>query len=290
MLIFFMLASLGVFCIPANPKTLKAIDVQKLREIGLIGIVGSGGPYSVYSKDEAPQFDYEIFNLGIPTLGICLFFQMIAYHCGATVRPGKIREYGGHKTEVCDADSPLLLFAEMPSHFTAWYNHNDEVDESTSTLRVTARSANGLVAAGEAGKLYGVIYHPEMSNCEFGRAIFANFCFGICGAKDRFQTENIVTAKVDALRVRIGNNRGVIALSGGVDSSVSAELIHLAVGDSSGQVRAIYFTGLTVTKIGSSCKGILGISRGLSSKLLTLRTTSSERLRIKRRISKFAKQ
>ncbi|MDO8482341.1 MAG: hypothetical protein Q7S86_00800, partial [bacterium] len=241
-LIYMRLASLGVYCQLADPATMRAEDVRKLHDAGLIGIVISGGPKSVYSQIDYVSFDSEIFDLKIPIFGICLGFQMWANWLGATVKPSPVKEYNPvQDTQIVDKQSPLL--AGLPKLFKLAQNHGDVIEKSP-VIYVTAFSEQGFVAVGESAYLHGIQGHPEMSHTEHGQRIFENFCFGICGAKDRFPAENVAVTKIAALRAKIGKNNILIALSGGVDSSVAAELVHHAVGSNPGQVSVVYIKGL----------------------------------------------
>lgn len=233
-------AKLGVYCLPANPKTMTAADVRK---VAPVGIIISGGPYSVYSKREPVPFDNEIFYLKIPALGICLGFQMWAHYLGATVRPAQIPEYGGHRVLVRPTLVVVQLFFGIPDSFTVWQSHSDEIIAS-NRFSVTACSERGLVAAGEVWNLHGVQFHPEVSDTEYGAKILENFCFRICGATNRFPAQDIAEQKITALQERIGNKRVLIALSGGSDSSVTAFLIERALDGRTGQARAVYIKGL----------------------------------------------
>lgn len=242
-LIYMKVSGLGVYCVPANPKTMTAEDVDSLKSIGLKGIIISGGPYSVSSTTEPPPFDNEIFSLCIPTLGICLGFHMWAKYIGAKVLPAKAGEFNpSSKATVTDKEAGL--FRGVPESFVLAQSHNDEIQRGCVTMCVTALSENGMIAGGEAQHLHGIQGHPEKSQTVYGQKIFENFCFAICGAQCRFPTIDVVMEKVDAIRSRIGKKKVLIALSGGVDSTVTAELIHGAVGDDSGQVRAVYLKGL----------------------------------------------
>ncbi|MDO8590485.1 MAG: hypothetical protein Q7R65_00730 [bacterium] len=241
-LIFMMLAKIGVFCVLANPKTMTAEDVRKLQDNGLIGMVGSGGPYSVYSKTEAIPFDKKIFEIEVPFLGICLSFQLWTHYLGADVVPAKVKDYNPIASLlVCDKKAPL--FAGLPKSFVLAQSHSDEVLPSPVFI-VTAKSETGHIAAGEAQHLHGIAGHPEISQSRYGREIFENFCFGICGAKNRFPVEDVANKKVAALYNRIGKKRVVVPASGGVDSSVALELLHRAFGDNLGQIRILYIKGL----------------------------------------------
>lgn len=233
-------AKLGVYCLPANPKTMTADDVRK---VAPVGIIISGGPYSVYSETEPVPFDSQIFELRIPVLGICLGFQMWAYYRRVTVQPAAVSEYGGHRIRV--SHSGALLFFGIPDSFIVWQSHSDEIAApDRGILGVLARSERGLVAAGEMQHLHGVQFHPEVSDTEYGAKLLGNFCFRICGAQDCFPAQDIAERKIVALREQIGDKRVLIALSGGSDSSVVAFLFERALEGRKGQARGVYLKGL----------------------------------------------
>lgn len=238
-LIMMQVAKLGVFCQLANPKTMTAQDVRMLNPKG---IIISGGPYSVYSETERVPFDYAILELRIPVLGICLGFQMIARHLGGRVVRARSGEYSPQvPVKIVDRASPL--FSGLPDSFRMAMSHGDEV-LPWPILVTTARSENWLIAAGEAGHLYGIQGHPEKSHTEYGARIFENFCFGICEAQERFPAVQVADRKIVALRKRIGADTALITLSGGVDSSVSLELLRRAAQERCGQVHGLYIQGL----------------------------------------------
>ncbi len=242
------LEKLGVFCLVADPASVTAQDV---RTLGPVGIIVSGGPASVHS--EPPPFDDAIFDLGIPTLGICLGFQMIAKHLGVPVVPGRTREFGVHRAGTFDVDSeppfggPSPLFQGCGVRFNVLQSHGDSVAMQAPlriTLAVTGAGATGGAGAGEYKHLYGVQFHPEVTETEKGPQIFENFCFGICGAKDRFPARDVAARKIAALREQIGDKKVLLALSGGSDSATVAHLLREAVQCQPGKIRGVYIRGI----------------------------------------------
>lgn len=220
-LIVQQLAKLGVFCLVADPATTTAEDVKK---IAPAGIVVSGGPASVES--EPPPFDEKIFDLGIPTLGVCLGFQMWAKHVGAPVTSGKKREFGVHTFHVAKEDP---LFFGIGKDTEVLQSHGDAIQESDK-LVVLGSTENAPVAAGRHEHLWGVQFHPEVTESKEGAKIYENFCVDICGITDRFPAENIAEKKVKELQEVIGSDKKIlIALSGGSDSSVVAYLLKAAM-------------------------------------------------------------
>ncbi|MBI2476113.1 MAG: hypothetical protein HYV67_02635 [Candidatus Taylorbacteria bacterium] len=241
-LIMNLMSVLGVFCLQANPKTMTAADVLKLRKVGLIGMIGSGGPYSVYSTTEPVPFDSKIFETKVPFFGICLSFQMWANHLGARVIPAKVKDFNpSARMLVLDKEAPL--FKGLPASFVVAQSHSDEILEFPG-IHITARSETGHVAAAEAGHLHGIQGHPEMSQSEYGRQILGHFCRIVCDAKDRFPVADVAAEKIQALRKRIDKKKVVVPASGGADSSVALELLREALGENAEQIRVVYIAGL----------------------------------------------
>ncbi len=241
-LIFQKLAKLGVYCLVADPASVTAQDVSDLSPTG---IILSGGPASVHA--EPPPFDAGIFDLGIPVLGICLGFQMWAKHVGADVKAGRRKEFGLHEM-IITGDSPLFIgFGQMT---LVLQSHGDEIG-SGSPLTIHGFSdclteggfASGIVAAASYRHLYGVQFHPEVSDTENGLTLFENFCFGVCGATDRFPAEDISQQKIAELRQQIGTKKVLLALSGGSDSSTVAYLLKHATSGRE-QLCGVYIKGI----------------------------------------------
>jgi len=233
-LIKLQLDRLGVYCLVADPTHIKVADVKLLAPTG---IIVSGGPASVHT-DVLP-FDTGIYELGIPVLGICLGFQMWAAHHGATVAPALNREFGVHSLSVAPIGSPL--FEGIPASTKVLQSHGDRI-EPGDQIEVLAGTDNAPVAAGHLGHLWGVQFHPEVTASEHGGQVFENFCFNICGAKDRFPAEDVAGRKVAEIRERVGAGKVLLALSGGSDSSVVATILAAAL--KPGQIRAVYIRGI----------------------------------------------
>ncbi len=231
-LIFQELAKLGVYCLVADPASVTAEDVATLKPIG---IILSGGPASVHS--EPPPFDSKIFDLGIPVLGICLGFQMWAKHLGIRVASGH-QQLSVHNA-IMHAQN--LLLADCPTEMPVLQSHGDEVS-ADGRLAIFA-TCDGVVAAAGHRHFYGVQFHPEVHETAYGRTIFENFCFKICGAKDRFPAQDVAKQKIDELRQQIGDKKVLLALSGGADSSTVAYLLKHATNGAS-QLRGIYIRGI----------------------------------------------
>lgn len=200
----------------------------KLMENPPQGIILSGGPNSVF-EDGAPGIDPEIFNLGIPVLGICYGMQLMSQQLGGKVVPGESREYG--KTEMATAPGNEL-FAGLPEKFTVWMSHGDRVAQIPEGFKISASSANCPYAAirNEAKRFYAIQFHPEVVHTQHGNHIIGNFLFKICGCKADWKLTTWVDDTVEKLRDQIGDGEVVLGLSGGVDSSVVAVLLHKAIG------------------------------------------------------------
>lgn len=227
---------LGVYCLVADPSRVTAADIKALAPIGLLL---SGGPASVH--DQAPPFDTAIFDLNIPTLGICLGFQLWAQHRGAKVTPAPRREFGTHLLQIDDPSS--ALFQGIESNQPVLQSHGDRI-EQLAGLEVLATTDHAPIAAGRMTNLWGVQFHPEVSETVCGPRLFANFIFDVCGAKDRFPASDVAKRKIAELRQQIGNSKVLLALSGGSDSSVVAHLLKAAVQESHGQLHALYIKGI----------------------------------------------
>ena len=225
------LAKLGVFCVVADPASVTADDVKKAAPAG---IIVSGGPASVFN--EPPPFDEKIFDLGIPTLGICLGFQMWAKHVGAPVTPSDMREFGVHTFKIRGED---VLFQGIEKETKVLETHGDSVEES-SVLTNLGATDNAPVAAGRYKHLWGVQFHPEVTDTEAGLKMYENFCVSICGITDRFPAHNIAEQKTLELRKQIAGKKVLIALSGGSDSSVVAYLLK----EAGATLKGVYIRGI----------------------------------------------
>jgi GMP synthase (glutamine-hydrolysing) len=198
------------------------------------GIILSGGPASVMDK-KSPNPDKGIFKLGIPILGICYGMQIIARDCGGRVNAalarkcGVSREFGKAELFV-DVNSDL--FAHLPGNFTCWASHGDYVKKLPPGFIVSAHTANVPFAAitNRRKKIYGVQFHPEVTHTEKGNQIIANFLFKACGCLARWTTQSFIKESIENIKKAIGKDKVVLGLSGGVDSSVAALLIHKAIG------------------------------------------------------------
>jgi GMP synthase (glutamine-hydrolysing) len=192
------------------------------------GIVFSGGPSSVY-EDGAPLCDPALFDAGIPILGICYGMQLMAKVLGGEVRGGEQREYGKTELSVLDHDD---LFEGLNPRLIGWMSHGDRVDRVPPGFVETARTPSALAAMSDRGRrLLGVQFHPEVVHTPWGVEVFRNFLYKQCGCRETWTAESVVTTSVQAIQNQVEQGKVVCALSGGVDSAVTAGLVHRAVGE-----------------------------------------------------------
>ncbi len=203
--------------------------IDKLRELKPSGLILSGGPMSVY-EEGAPSCDPALFELGVPILGICYGMQLMARTLGGTVERTGSREYG--KTELVITDEGTL-FEGLPLEQTVWMSHGDKVTYAPPGFDVTARTAASPVAAMEStGKgHYGVQFHPEVVHTPAGMDILKNFLYRACDCLPTWTMSSVIEDSVADIRERVGGEKIICGLSGGVDSAVAAVLVHKAVGD-----------------------------------------------------------
>jgi len=204
------------------------ISPEAVRARNPYALILSGGPASVYA-DNAPHVDPRIFELGIPTLGICYGMQLMALDLGGRVDRTGVSEFG--KTELHAQES--LLFKDTPEDQTVWMSHRDSVVAPPKGSRVVAGSQSTPIAAFEAAerKLYGVQFHPEVVHTPHGMEVLKNFLYEIADAPPAWTPAAVIEEQVERIRAQVGSERVLCALSGGVDSAVAALLVHKAVGD-----------------------------------------------------------
>jgi len=199
------------------------------RDKNLKGIILSGGPSSVHDKN-APQLDPRWLALGVPVLGICYGLQLMARNFGGRVVKSHHREYGLAQLKIADPRSPILCF--VPANSRVWMSHGDSVAKLPPGFRRIASTetlANAVIQ-NEAINIYALQFHPEVAHTEFGGRIMANFLFGICRCKANWTPASFIRSQVEELQNKLGKSHVICALSGGVDSSVTATLLHKAVG------------------------------------------------------------
>ncbi|MBX3195541.1 MAG: glutamine-hydrolyzing GMP synthase [Schumannella sp.] len=207
------------------------VTADEIAQRDPVGIVLSGGPSSVY-EEGSPALDPGVLELGIPTLGICYGFQVMAQQLGGEVARTGGREYGSTRIERApDAASPLL--DGQPESQVAWMSHGDSVVRAPEGFEVLASSEATPVAAfaSDARRLYGVQWHPEVRHTEHGQAVLENFLHRAAGIAADWNSGNVIADQVERIRAQVGSGRVLCALSGGVDSAVAAALVHKAVGD-----------------------------------------------------------
>jgi GMP synthase (glutamine-hydrolysing) len=192
------------------------------------GVVLSGGPASVYEPG-APQLPDWLLETDLPTLGICYGMQLLAQALGGRVASADHREYGPAAISVVDHESPL--FAGLPAKLDVWMSHGDRIETRPPGSRILARSPNSPVAAIRLGHLYGLQFHPEVAHTPRGVDLLRNFLVNVCGCRTGWTAESFVEAATRDIREQVGDGRVLLGLSGGVDSSVAAALIHRAIGD-----------------------------------------------------------
>ncbi|RFA19387.1 GMP synthase (glutamine-hydrolyzing) [Subtercola boreus] len=195
-----------------------------------VGIVLSGGPSSVY-EEGAPGLDPAIFDLGVPVLGICYGFQVMAQALGGEVAHSGLREYGATDMQIT-GDGGVLLDGQ-PVDQTVWMSHGDQVSKAPEGFTVVASSASTPVAAfaNDAAQLYGVQWHPEVKHSDFGQRVLENFLHTAAGIPADWNSGNVIADQVALIREQVGSGKVICGLSGGVDSAVAAALVHEAVGD-----------------------------------------------------------
>ncbi len=202
--------------------------IERIAEIAPKGIILSGGPASVYAPG-APRVDEGIFKLGVPILGICYGMQLGCQVLGGKVTAAKSREYGRTSGTVID---PAELFADMPKELTVWMSHGDSVTEVSDDFRPLVSTASTPLASVKHKTLpfYGVQFHPEVTHTPKGTQMLKNFLTRVCACRCDWTMSNFIAESIDQVRARVGKDTVVLGLSGGVDSSVVALLLHRAIG------------------------------------------------------------
>jgi len=191
------------------------------------GVILSGGPASVYEPG-APTLPAWVLEQDLPVLGICYGMQLLAQSLGGRVAPATEREYGPATIEVVGS-SPI--FADLPERLDVWMSHGDRIEELPEGFTALARSDNSPYAAMGRGHVIGLQFHPEVAHTPLGGTILRNFLFDICGCEGNWTAASFIDDAVQRIRARVGKDRVLLALSGGVDSAVTAALIHRAIGD-----------------------------------------------------------
>ncbi|QPC48287.1 glutamine-hydrolyzing GMP synthase [Mangrovibacillus cuniculi] len=209
-----------------HPHTITA---EEIKAMNAQGVIFSGGPNSVYGEN-AFSCDPAIFDMGLPIFGICYGMQLMAHHFGGKVEGASQREYGKAKLKI---ENESALFQDLPSEQTVWMSHGDKVTQAPEGFTVDATNASCPVASmSNASKnFYAVQFHPEVRHSVHGNDMLRNFVFNICGMEDNWTMESFIELEIEKIRQTVGDKKVLCALSGGVDSSVVAVLIHKAIGD-----------------------------------------------------------
>jgi len=204
------------------------LSIERIRELNPKGLILSGGPASVYEAN-SPQVDPEIFELGIPVLGICYGLHLACQTLGGRVIPGTKREFGRTACSIV-ADDPFL--AGLPSTVTVWMSHGDQAEDTAGLFTpLMSTSTCPLAAMKHRSKpIYGLQFHPEVTHTEYGSQLLANFVKAVCGCHGTWKISSLIEREVTSIRARVGKNRVICGLSGGVDSSVVAAILYKAIG------------------------------------------------------------
>jgi GMP synthase (glutamine-hydrolysing) len=202
---------------------------EKIAPLNPKGFILSGGPSSVY-EPEAPLAPAYIYEKHLPVLGICYGMQVLAKQLGGRVAQGTHKEYGHAVLHLSDSRSPL--FSGLPDSSPVWMSHGDRIEEMPLGFKSLAYTENSPVAVmGSADQIYGLQCHPEVAHTVYGATMLKNFVFNICGCQGNWTMGNFITNSLDSIKNQVGEGRVICAISGGVDSSVVATLIHHAIGD-----------------------------------------------------------
>ena len=217
----------NVYC---EVKPYNKIGIDEIKKLAPKGIIFTGGPQSVYGED-APSVSKEIFELGIPVLGICYGSQLMAHVLGGKVETCTVSEYGKTETEY-DKSCALFADAEIPTRAVSWMSHTDFISELPEGFKIAAHTSNCPCAAmcNKDKKLYAVQFHPEVNHTQFGVKMLASFLKDVCGCTGDWTMENYAEKAIKDIREKVGDGKVLLALSGGVDSSVLAALLSKAVG------------------------------------------------------------
>ncbi len=214
-----------------------SIGLEQIREFSPKGIIFSGGPNSVYD-DGAPTLDKAVFDIGVPILGICYGMQLISHMLGGSVKGCDKREYGFTTIDLAN-DSILFKSFDKEDDHTVWMSHGDSIEQAPEGFEIVASSNNTKYAAMQnvAKNIYAIQFHPEVEHTQNGFLIIKNFLFEICGCEGRWNMASFIDYQVEHIRKTVGDKNVILGLSGGVDSSVAAVLIHKAIGD---QLKCIF--------------------------------------------------
>ena len=216
----------NVYCEIYSYKT----DLEKIKEMNPKGIILTGGPNSCYLED-SPTYQKELFELGIPVLGLCYGAQLMQHVLGGKVERADVREYGKSNLIISKTDSKL--FKDVPKESICWMSHFDYISKIAPGFEITSYTKDCAVASceNEEQKLYAIQFHPEVLHTEYGKNILSNFVMNVCNCAGDWRMDSFVEEQVKAIREKVGNGKVLCALSGGVDSSVAAVLLSKAIGN-----------------------------------------------------------
>jgi len=229
-----------------------SIELSTIRSMAPHGIILSGGPASIYEKN-SPKVDSQIFDLGIPVLGICYGMQFMMHALGGKVESAPKREYGLAELQVHDQQG---IFCGIKTATPCWMSHGDSASRLPAGFKITASTENTVAAAVEnlEEKLYGLQFHPEVAHTPQGKKMLSNFLFRICGCKKTWTMKSFIGKETEDIRKEVTDKRVVLGLSGGVDSSVTAVLLSRAIGK---QLTCIFVdNGLLITDEGKRVRGL----------------------------------
>ena len=216
----------NVYCEIYSYKT----DIQKIKEMNPKGIILTGGPNSCYEPD-SPTYSKELFELGIPVLGLCYGAQLMQHVLGGKVERADVREYG--KSHLIVSKESSALFKGVPQESTCWMSHFDYISKIAEGFEISSYTKDCPVASceNEAKKLYAIQFHPEVLHTEYGKNMLSNFVLDVCGCAGDWRMDSFVEEQIKAIREKVGDGKVLCALSGGVDSSVAAVLLSKAIGN-----------------------------------------------------------
>ena len=216
----------NVYCEIYSYKT----DIEKIKEMNPKGIILTGGPNSCYLED-SPTYKKELFELGVPVLGLCYGAQLMQHILGGKVERADVREYGKSNLIISDKDSKL--FKGVPKESICWMSHFDYISKIGPGFKITSYTKDCPVASCENAdqKLYAIQFHPEVLHTEYGKNILSNFVLDVCNCSGDWRMDSFVEEQIKAIREKVGDGKVLCALSGGVDSSVAAVLLSKAIGN-----------------------------------------------------------
>lgn len=232
------------------------VDIEKIKELKPKGIILTGGPNSCY-EENAPTYSKELFELGIPVLGLCYGAQLMQHVLGGKVERAEVREYGKSNLTV---DTNSVVFNTIEKSSICWMSHFDYISKIAPGFTITATTPDCPVAACEnaSKNLYAIQFHPEVLHTEYGTKMLSNFVLGVCGCAGDWRMDSFVEEQIKEIRAKVGNGKVLCALSGGVDSSVAAVLLSKAIGN---QLTCVFVDhGLLRKNEGDEVEAVFGLN------------------------------